>query len=327
MQTLLRDDNGSVHVLEGEVGGRPLQLVYLRGHRASLLWDTGCARDPDGFIVPQIREAGGDPAALTWILNSHTDLDHTGGNHRMKQIAPGVKLAAGDADREAAADPRALVRLRYDAYRHDHAIAYDEAEMGRILEQAGALEPLDLTLVGGEHIFLSDDWAIEIIALPGHARGHLGLLDTAHRALYGADAMHGALYRGLDGSPKLPPTYLHVDDYLNTLRLIEHLPIDTYVGSHWPIMHGAAIGQFCAESRAFVALADRLVIEQVRQQPQTLRELCLTLGAQLGDWPHTPALDLELMFALEGHVSRAVERGWLRATRNEEGVYVYAIAE
>ena len=35
-----------VFMLEGDVGGRPLRLMYLQGETASLLLDTGCANDP-----------------------------------------------------------------------------------------------------------------------------------------------------------------------------------------------------------------------------------------------------------------------------------------
>ena len=56
-----------VYLLEGEVGGRPLQLVYLKGDHASLLMDTGCAHDPSKFIARQIEEAGDSIADLTWI--------------------------------------------------------------------------------------------------------------------------------------------------------------------------------------------------------------------------------------------------------------------
>jgi len=48
-----------VSLLEGEVGGRPLQFAYLNGASASLLMDTGCAHDPTKVIAPQIKQAGG----------------------------------------------------------------------------------------------------------------------------------------------------------------------------------------------------------------------------------------------------------------------------
>lgn len=332
MQTLFQDDAGSVHLLEGDVGGRPLNLIYLKGKDASLLWDTGCAGDPERFIVPQIIEAGGDPTQLTWIINSHTDLDHQGGNYEMKQIAPRALLAAGDADQSAAESPEALLNIRYNHYIPDHGIGYDEQTRENILKQSGYHQPLDLTLVGGESLrmdqkHLGEAWSIEVVALPGHAKGHLGLYDSWHRALYGGDAIQGSNYLGLDGTPKLCPTYLHVDDYLNTIRFIEHLFIDQYVGCHWPVQTNLAHWNFCAESRNFVLRADQLMLQAVGEKPRTLRELCLHLGPQLGDWSHGKnGVDLELVFALEGHVSRGVERGWLKATRNAEGILVYELA-
>lgn len=321
MQTLFEN----VFMLEGEVGGRPLQILYLRGNRASLLWDTGCAGDPQKFIAPQIRESGGDPSSLTWIINSHPDLDHVGGNHAMKQIAPNALLACGDADRDLCSDPDVLFSKRYDAYHADHGIFYSGEQEKWIREQSGTRQPIEVTFVGGEHIRLGDDWEVEIVALPGHAKGHLGILDTKNGALYGGDAIHGSVYLGLDGTPRLCPTYADVDDYLNTVRFIEHLPISAYVGCHWNVKHDAAIKNFCAESREFVLRADQLLLGLL-QTPHTLRDICLTLAPQLGDWEHTPPLDLELVYALCGNVTRLVERGILTGHRSAEGRLEYALS-
>jgi glyoxylase-like metal-dependent hydrolase (beta-lactamase superfamily II) len=312
-------------MLEGEVGGRPLQLIYLRGSHASLLLDTGCSGDPEKFIAPQIRESDGDPASLTWIVNSHPDLDHVGGNFAMKQIAPLTLIACGDADRALCADPEALLRLRYDAYRANHAIFYNDDTTRWIREQSGTRQPIDVTFVGGERIRLSDDWEVEIITLPGHAKGHLGVFDLKNSALYGGDSIQGSVYLGLDGTPRLCPTYLHVDDYLNTIRFIEHLPITTYVGCHWNVKRDAEIKDFCAESRTFVQRTDQLLLDLLKT-PHTLRDICLKLAPALGDWEHTPPLDLELVYALSGHVSRLVERGIAVSRRNAEGKLEYALS-
>ena len=70
------------------------------------------------------------------------------------------------------------------------------------------------------------------MAVPGHAKGHLAIYDPAHKAVYGADAIHGSVYMGLDGTAKLCSTYADVDDYMSTIQLIEHMPVTTYVGCH-----------------------------------------------------------------------------------------------
>jgi hypothetical protein len=124
--------------------------------------------------------------------------------------------------------------------------------------------------------------------------------------LYGGDAIHGNGYLGLDGAMKLCPTYENVDEYLATISLIESLPISTYVGCHWPVKKDGEVAAFCGESREFVELADRLLSAQLAT-PHSLREICTALGLKLGDWPR--AHDIELVYALAGHLRRMVNSG------------------
>jgi len=131
-----------VYLLEGAVGGRPLQLVYLRGETGTLLMDTGCAHDPSKFIAGQIKKAGGNPAELTWILNTHPDLDHIGGNHEMKQMATRAILACGEADRHICQGLDSLMRYRYDVSRAYHQIFNDGAALALLHRKAGSRKTL-----------------------------------------------------------------------------------------------------------------------------------------------------------------------------------------
>lgn len=295
-----------VSLLEGELGGRPLQFVYLNGGSASLLMDTGCAHDPTKFIVPQIEQAGGSAADLTWILNTHPDVDHIGGNHEMKQLAPQALLACGDADRHICAGLDGLMRYRYDALRADHQIFFGADALAWLAAESGPSQSIEVTFRGGEHIRLGRDWEIKLVAVPGHAKGHLAVYDPRHRALYGGDAIHGKGYGGLDGTMKFGPTYEEVDDYHETISLIEMLPISTYVGCHWAVKRDGEIATFCRASRDFVDRADRLLLKQLAT-PHSLREICSALGASLGEWPRTN--DIDLATALAGHLRRFLHSG------------------
>lgn len=295
-----------VFLLEGEVGGRPLQFVYLNGSGASLLMDTGCAHDPTKVIVPQIKQSGGRAASLTWILNTHPDVDHIGGNHEMKQIAPQALLVCGDADRHICQGLHCLMHYRYDVLRADHQIYFGADALAWVAEESGKPQPIEATFRGGEHIRLDQGWEVELLAVPGHAKGHLAVYDPLHKALYGGDAIHGTGYHGLDGTMMFGPTYEDVDDYLGTISLIEKLSISTYVGCHWPVKRGKEVAAFCRESRDFVDRADRLLIERLAT-PHSLREACNAIGPGLGDWPR--ANDIDLASALAGHLRRLVRSG------------------
>ncbi len=297
-------------ILRGEVGGRPLQLTLLRGSEGLLLLDTGCASDVEGLIVPAFEELKLSLSDLRWIVNTHCDVDHQGGNAGMKARAPSAILACGEADRETIVSPEAIMRRRYDAYREAHGIFYGEEARQWILKESGAEQPPDLTFAGGERLRLGEGRELEIVPLPGHSHGHLGVYDRANRALFAGDALHGSVYHGLDGSEALCPTYLYVPEYLRTADFVRELPLEIYVGCHWPVLRGrSAIVEFCDASRAFVVNAEGSILEALEAEPDglTLRELCERCGPRLGNWPD--AVHTELVFAFNGHMEDLQQRG------------------
>jgi glyoxylase-like metal-dependent hydrolase (beta-lactamase superfamily II) len=222
----------------------------------------------------------------------------------MKQAAPQAMLGCGDADIDQVETPVTLISRRYDAYRERHGIFYDEAVTQWMVDAIGQPQPVDVTFRGGERLRLSPDWYVELLHTPGHSRGHLAILDPKNRALYGADAIHGGLIPDLGGKPVMPATYLYVDSYLDTIRLIENLDIELFTSCHWPMARGQEIATFCAESRNLVEQAERLLLQAIGRASSgiSLRDLCEQVGPALGDWPE--AANIECAFMFSGHLSR-----------------------
>jgi glyoxylase-like metal-dependent hydrolase (beta-lactamase superfamily II) len=286
----------SVYLLDGTVGKRPIYLPLLAGEWGCLLLDTGCSNHVDDLILPALDQLRIGPEQLRYIINTHPDSDHVGGNAGMKRWAPGAILCCGDADRFQVDHPEVLFATRYDAYR-PYGVFYSDDVKAGIMKDLGDTQPVELTFRGGERLRIGPDWDLEILSLPGHSKGHLGLLDHKHRVLFGGDAIQGALYRGTDGQPALCPTYLYPESYLLTNQFIEHLDVDLYVSCHWPLKKGAEIGEFCQETREFVEHAEMLVRSA---GTENLSELCEKLGPRLGQWPKP--VNRELAFALAGHL-------------------------
>ncbi len=283
-----------VYLLDGTVGTRPIYLPLLVGPYGALLLDSGCSYHVDGLILPALRELG--VASLRYLVNTHPDSDHVGGNAGIRRFSPDVTLACGDADRDQVEDPAVLFARRYDAYRPYGVFYADEVRAG-ILRDLGEAQPVDLTFRGGERLRLGPDWDLEILALPGHSKGHLGLWDHRNDALYGGDAIQGALYTGIDGRPALCPTYLYPETYLQTARFVEKLRPGTYVSCHWPVKQGAEVAEFCEETRRFVDRAATLI---AASPSHDLKELLHTVGPQLGEWP--APVNSELAYAFAGHL-------------------------
>lgn len=295
-----------IHRIASVVNGRPLYLYLLRGPQRTVLIDTGTATDPGAVIFPYLAQQGMSPTDLDIAINTHSDLDHCGGNYALKHAHPDLLLSCGDADRFVIEDPEQMLSFRYNHYAERHAIAYDIATQASIRAALGEPQPVDCTWRGGEVLRLGPDWLLEIHHTPGHSFGHLTIFDRRHRIAFTGDAVHGRVYLDTAGRPALCPTYLYVDQYVQTISYLEQLGIELLCGSHWPVWQGAQVGQFLAESRQFVELADRLVVEALRERPHTLRELIARLGPRLGEWPRS--VDLELAYCLHGHLERLVAR-------------------
>jgi glyoxylase-like metal-dependent hydrolase (beta-lactamase superfamily II) len=303
-------------LIECEIVGRPLYLPLLRQDDSAMLLDCGATWHASEDIPAYLNRLGS--VDLKWVLITHPDGDHCGGAGAIHQLYPQARLVCGEADRQMIESPEFLFSFRYDAFRQDHGIFFDPKTAGEIKQCFSGNAQVAVTAVGGETIRLGTDRILEIWHLPGHSHGHLGVYDRNHKTLYYGDAIQGAGYKSLEGGWALCPTYLYVDAYLDTIRVIEESPAETIVGCHWPICRGQdEIRQFCAESRGFVFLADQLITEYLdhKRTGVTLRELCERLSPELGKWPH--GVHLELANALSGHLDRGVQQGRLAVDRSQ----------
>src|SRR6202167_227830 len=304
-------------LIECEINGRPLYLPLLREGRESLLLDCGTRHHAAKDVPAYLSDAGIGSDDLTWLIMTHPDGDHCGGSAEIKRQYPTVRLACGEADREMIESPDYLFAFRYDAYRKNHGIYFDPKTAQDIKHCSTAPQAVTFGFVGGEIMRLGDSRILEIWHLPGHSHGHLGVYDRKHRTLFYGDAIQGAGYRSISGRWSLCPTYLYVDAYLQTIRIIENSDAEIIIGCHWPVLRGKeAIRLFCAASRNFVAHADSLVGHHLREHSAgvTLRELCEKLSETLGEWPQEVCL--ELANAISGHLDRGVGTGRFEVDRS-----------
>ncbi len=312
-----------VHRIEAEVGGRPLYLFAFLGERALLL-DAGCASTVEEFIVPFLEGRGLSLSDLDVLVVTHCDLDHQGGAHLLKRANPSLWVTCGVLDIPLVSDPDALLARRYRAYAELHGLAPDDAALAWMRRESGEAVRVDVGWSGGERLELGPDWTVRILHVPGHSAGHLALYDERSGALFGGDCLQGSVYLGLDGTPKLCPTYTHVDDYLATADQVESLAPRELHGCHWPAARGDEVAAFIAESRDYVAHVDGLV-RACLAEPLTLDALITGVNEKLdAPWPDEVAG--ELVYSVHGHAERLVAHGTATTTRGGDGRLVYEMA-
>jgi glyoxylase-like metal-dependent hydrolase (beta-lactamase superfamily II) len=297
----------NAYQIQSLYGGRNLFQYLFVGDNIVVV-DTGIAETPEKVIFPALDRLKLEPERLTLAVTTHADLDHQGGNDSIKRASPRTWLACGEADRALVEDPRTLYDRRYNFLRGEHDVGFEPEPR----PDAGKARQMDLCFTGGERIRLRDDWALEVLHVPGHSAGHLALYDPAHRAAFVGDAIHGRGCPKAAGGLAIPVTYYRVDIYLSTLRYFEGLAMDVLYSGHWPVMRGEEIRDFIAESRQTVELLDRVILASLEKTPPglSLKELIRAVADAVGDWP-PESLDLA-MFSVNGHMERLEGRGRVR---------------
>lgn len=297
-----------IHRVVFPFAGRTASVYLLVGDRATLVVDTGVDGTPRAHIEPALAELGVPPEQVRWVLATHADLDHHGGHGAMRELTPGACFACHEADRAMIEDPARLFSDRYDGFRDTHGIAEPEATRDWCLAE-GRGTHTDLTLSGGERIWLGGDWHVEILATPGHSRGHLAVRDPRSGAAIIADAALGDGLPGPDGSNVAVPTYRYVDAYLSTIAGLEQLRAPLLLTAHYPVFDTESGADFLALSRSYAARLEQAVREAVASEPTglTTAEVIAAVGPAAGPWDE--AARAALVFPVAGHLERLAAYG------------------
>jgi glyoxylase-like metal-dependent hydrolase (beta-lactamase superfamily II) len=306
-----------IHQIYCAFGSKRMVFVYLLvGESASLLIDTGCAHNPVQEILPYMAAIGFDPQQLTYILMTHSDLDHQGGNAAMLAAAPQAKLLCHRFDRPWIEDTEALIAGRYSQFEADHGIGYGDAGKAGIRHDCHSA-PVDMTLLGGEQFRLGPDWEVEAVHTPGHTWGHLAVFDGRSGTLVSGEASMWTAIPDADWNPAMPPTYCYVDTYLATQDRLLTMPIDQLASAHWPLQRGAAVREYIAESRSFVLHVEAALLDYARRGPFTLAAAVNELGPTLGRWP--AGTNQDFSYGMAGNLDSLTKRGRLCIRRNHQG--------
>jgi glyoxylase-like metal-dependent hydrolase (beta-lactamase superfamily II) len=290
--------------LESLVGPRNMFQYLIADGGEAIIVDAGMSDTPRDVILPAMRAVGIDRAEVTMVVVTHPDVDHQGGLAGLRDVLANAVAACGFADRMMVAEPERLLTDRYGAFEAEHEVGYPDADKAWMRANYGARAAVEVGLAGGETIAVGNR-RLTARHAPGHSPGHLVLHEPATGLLFSSDAVHWRMCPAADGSPALAPTYEEVDDYLETIDMLESLAATELHSGHWPIRAGAEIAEFMAASRAFVERMDAALAERL-ERPATLAELCDHADQRLGPFGCDP---VNLMFAVHGHIRRMLRAG------------------
>jgi glyoxylase-like metal-dependent hydrolase (beta-lactamase superfamily II) len=291
-----------IHRIESVLGPRPFSQYLLHGER-SLLVDTGVAGTPGEVILSYLDSVGVDPGDLDFVLNTHADVDHFGGNAAVRERASGAVFCAHAADVPWIEDRERILRERYGWYAA-HDVDYAPEVKDWLRDAMGPDVQVDLRLVGGEAFRLGPELVVEVLHLPGHSPGHVGLWEPSSATAIITDAALGSGLLDMEGNVISPPPYFDVAAYEGSVRLLQSLSPRRLLTAHYEVMEGEEATRFLEESAAFVEQARRTVSETLAEHGElNLRGLLENANPELG--PFT-VMENELAGTLRAHARELV---------------------
>lgn len=234
-----RVDDGITLVTEPHV--HPLlrcNVWHVHGRDRDLVVDTSLGLRPLRHLVD--RHLDGPLLAVA----THSHGDHVGGLHEFADRAihraeagdiAGTGIASLDATQYSS---RVLGPYR-DAGYDIPDLFVDAVPSGAPIAAAIEVLPAPATMLldEGDVIDLGDR-AFEVLHLPGHTPGSIGLWDAATGVLFSGDAVYdGPLLDKLDGSD--------IDAYVTTMRRLRDLPVTVVHGGHEPSFDRARLVEIC----------------------------------------------------------------------------------
>lgn len=221
----ITDLGGDVYEIDTKMAGYTgITAGYLiLGDRPCLV-ETGTSTS-----APVVRDAlaalGVGPQDLATVVVTHIHLDHAGGVGDMAQYFPSAQIVVHEKGARHLADPSRLMASarmvwgdRLDTLFGE--LSPTEAERIVALGDTGAI---DL----GNGRTLSSHYS------PGHAKHHVGLVDSATGDLYVGDAAGVYLPETGDLRPATPPPDFDLQTALNSIALFEALGPQRLLFSHY----------------------------------------------------------------------------------------------
>jgi glyoxylase-like metal-dependent hydrolase (beta-lactamase superfamily II) len=288
-----------IHRIESDLGPRFMAQYLIIGADRVVLVDTGLAATPDEVLKPVLDDAGVEPDL---ILVTHADLDHCGGDRRMRELYPKALLACPELDRpwiESNATMLAENYLWHEPYGLD---VPDEAGRREMLAQLGGDAPVDVGIRGGETIRVGAGRRLDVLHLPGHTPGHIGLWDPDARVAIIIDAaLSDGIYDRV-GNKLIPPRYYDAESYRATVRRIRALEPELLLTAHYEPMSLEHARTFCDRSLAHVDAVEAIVREQRAAGEVDLRGISNRVDQRLGPFPEFAT---EIAAGVRSHLAAA----------------------
>lgn len=215
-------------------------MWLVRGRAGYLLVDAGLGLVP---LTPALQL---DPARAVTLVVTHTHRDHMGAAHEFEHIcvhpSEAQDLASGRDDLPLDVSSWPMERVeRFEQQGIPCRCGMLQAlpSEGYRMSEARLRPAVASRLIEEGDVIDLGDRAFEVLHLPGHSPGSIGLYDRKSGALFSGDAIYdGPLLDDLEGSDRA--------SYCLTMERLLRLRVSIVYGGHGPIVAPARLREIAA---------------------------------------------------------------------------------
>lgn len=284
-------------------GWERITAGYLVGGPRPVLVETG-SQTSVAAVLQALGTLGVGPADLAGIAVTHIHLDHAGGVGDLARAFPAATVYVHEKGARHLADPTRLVDSAARVY-------------GSLLDSLyGRLDPTPAerlhVLAGEEQVDLGNGRTLTAIDSPGHAKHHLGLLDSSSGLLFAGDAVGVRLPDGGVLRPATPPPDFDLDQALDSLaRFAAHRP-STVALAHYGVVPFPPDDLFTEAAETLRAWAE-VALRAWREGRELADALSESFASDLGSVPEELREQLETLNGI--HSNAAGLKRWIETSR------------
>ena len=313
-----------LHRIECPIGPRYVAIYAIVGSKYTLLVDTGFDDSIRTTVVNYFKEKKLSLDAVKYVINTHSDYDHTGGNKAVRELMPNALICAGERDRAMIENLNSMFSDRYNEFEKEHG--FPESKDAKVFMMTVAFETnVDIGFAGNERIDLGGRY-VEILHTPGHSWGHVSILDEKSGAIIIGDAVLGNSVLLADGQAAFPPTYRFVEAYRSTIRLLKGYKPSEILTSHYPRYVGQAGIDFLDLSLNYTDLIEQICLDTLKSAGKalTMMELIEISHDRMGVWVD-PAYKY-LAYPVLGHLEVLESYQKIKRSKNSAGLAQFQLA-
>ncbi|MHB1986401.1 MAG: MBL fold metallo-hydrolase [Acidimicrobiales bacterium] len=289
-------------------GWEKVTAGYLVEGPRPVLVETG-SQSSVATLLGALEELGVEPSDLAGVAVTHIHLDHAGGVGDVARSFPNATVYVHEKGARHLVDPSRLVDSAARVY-------------GPLLDSLyGRLDPTPPerlhVLADAEEIEVGNGRRLRAIDSPGHAKHHLGLLDSASGILFAGDAVGVRLPDGGVLRPATPPPDFDLDQALASLQsFANHEPAGIALAHYGlvPVPPAELLAEAAETLTAWAEVATKAWREG--------KDIAGALGAVFaGDLDSVPPDQRERIETLNGlHSNAAGMRRWLEQSQQGPAV-------